>query len=78
MIHIFDDYYITADESLSKYEILKEYRVIDSAYTFIEAVDKLRELAFLREIANEEYELNTALLIYSTIDMKISKARGFN
>ena len=78
MIHIFEDYYITANESLSKYEILKGYRVVDSAYTFIEAVYKLRELAFLREIANEEYELNTALLIYSDIDMKISKARRFN
>ena len=77
MIHIFDDYYITADESLSKYEILKEYRVIDSAYTFSEALDKLRELAFMREIANDDYELNTALLIYSNIDMKIYDARGF-
>lgn len=71
MIHIFEDYYITANESLSKYEILKEYRVIDSAYTFIEALDKLRELAFMREIGNNDYGLKQASLLYLNIQNSI-------
>lgn len=85
MIHIFDDYYITANKHLSEYIILKKiyddpdysYERIGYSDTFTEALEKLRECAFLREIANEEYELNTALLIYSTIDTKIFEARGF-
>ena len=80
MIHIFDDYYIEANMSLYDYNVWKKtdsnYEFLGCAETFTEALDKLRERAFLREINNNDYELNTALLIYSNIDRKIYDARG--
>ena len=81
MIHIFDDYYIEANMPLYDYNVWKKtdsnYEFLGCAETFTEALDKLRERAFLREINNNDYELNTALLIYSNIDRKIYDARGF-
>ena len=86
MIHIFDDYYITANKHLSEYSILKkiygdpnyDYEHIGYSDTFTQALDKLRERAFLREIDNKNYELNEALLIWSEIDIKIDASRRFN
>lgn len=86
MIHIFDDYYITVNKHLSEYRILKKiyddpnysYEHIGYSDTFTQALAKLRERAFLREINNNDYELNEALLIWSEIDIKIDAARRFN
>lgn len=86
MIHIFDDYYIAANKHLSEYTILKklygdtdyDYELIGYSDTFIEALDKLRERAFLREIDNKNYELNEALLIYEHIKTKIDAKKEFN
>ena len=82
MIHIFDDYYIEANMLLYEYNVWKKtdsnYEFLGCAETFTEALDKLRERAFLREINNNDYEVNEALLIWSELDIKIDAARRFN
>lgn len=82
MIHIFDDYYIEADMPLYEYNVWKKtdsnYEFLGCAETFTAALDKLREIVFIREIGNTNYELNEALLIWSELDIKIDAARRFN
>ena len=85
MIHIFDDYYITVNKHLSEYRILKKiyhdtnysYEHIGYSDTFTQALAKLRERAFLREINNNDYEVNEALLIYDDIEKKINAKKEF-
>ena len=83
MIHIFDDYYIEANMLLCEYNVWKktdsnyEFLGCACAETFTEALDKLRERAFLREIGNKDCELNEALLIYDDIEKKIGAKKEF-
>ena len=81
MIHIFDDYYIEANMPLYEYNVWKKtysnYEFLGCAETFTEALDKLRERAFLREINNNDYEVNEALLIYGDIGEKIDAKKEF-
>ena len=75
MIHIFDDYYIEANMPLYEYNVWKKtdsnYEFLGCAETFTEALDKLRERAFLREINNNDYELKQASLLYLNIQNSI-------
>lgn len=81
MIHIFDDYYIEANMPLYEYNVWKKtdsnYEFLGCAETFTAALDKLRERAFLREINNNNYEVNEALLIYDDIEKKINAKKEF-
>ena len=75
MIHIFDDYYIEANMTLYEYNVWKKtdsnYEFLGYAETFTAALDKLREIVFIREIGNTNYELKQASLLYLNIQNSI-------
>lgn len=81
MIHIFDDYYIEATMPSYGYNVWKKtdsnYEFLGCAETFTAALDKLREVIFMRELGNIDCELNEALLIYDDIEKKIDAKKEF-
>lgn len=82
MIHIFDDYYIEANMPLYEYNVWKKtdsnYEFLGCAETFTAALDKLREIVFIRELSDNNCELNEALLIYEHIKTKIDAKKEFD